>query len=385
VFAFDGATGDTIWVSSFPGFAYVMRIAVLDDVNADGLQDAAVGSWDDRVFVISGADGAEIWSFPTGGDVWTVARVEDVNSDGVNDVVAGSFDQNVYALDGTTGGLLWSFPTGNRLYAVEGVSDLTGNGAPDVLAGTQFLSGSGGRAYLLEGGEDAPTPAELPMYVVAQAVPAGIEIELGNAGTFEHCVLERSEGVPNQADAARAFRRSVAEEYRDGRIGVEDAIRARSQDPQVKWTRVSERVLAVVGGRVSTLDPTAQPGRTYTYRFAFVAESAVVGYSPTATIARGALDGASAVPPIRIHPNPVGSGGASIEFHVASRQPIRLDAYDAGGRRVAEIHASADALGDVRLDWDRRDAEGRTLANGIYFLRLEGRDFVSSEKIAILR
>ena len=44
-----------------------------------------------------------------------------------------------------------------------------------------------------------------------------------------------------------------------------------------------------------------------------------------------------------------------------------------------------DPVGDARVEWDGRGVDGRRLPNGVYFLRLEGEDFVASEKVTLLR
>lgn len=380
VIAFDGATGDTIWVAVLPGSNYVMKVASLDDVNADGRQDVAVGSWDDRAFVLSGMDGTQLWSFPTGGDVWTVARLADVTGDGLNDVVAGSFDGFVYALDGTDGSEVWHYNTGNRLYYVKGTSDLTGNGVPDVFAGTQMLSGSGGRGYLLEGGDSA-TPVGMPLWAEAEEGAAGIALRLANAFDAPACFVERADGRPNAAPALHTFRQEVMAAYEEGLLTASQAVQARQQDPGIRWSRLSAAVVPVSGGRAVYLDRTAEAGRTYTYRFALVNQGVVIGYSRSITVTRGKAE--VAVPRIVARPNPLAGAALEVSFRVPAPQHVRLEAYDAAGRRVATL-LDGPADGDVSVDWSARDVSGARLSAGVYFLRLEGEGFVSSGKVTIL-
>jgi len=390
VLAFDGATGDTLWESVFPGFAYVQQIAVLDDVNGDGEQDAAIGTWDDRAFVISGLDGTELWSYPTLGDVWAVGRSDDLTGDGVNEVVAGSFgvspsyNGRVYLLDGVTGSLVWVYVTPNRIYSVKGVSDLTGDGRPDVMAGTQMLTAGppGGRAYLLDGGDNV-TSAGGTVFVEGVPGPTGILVRLHGATDADACIVERYEGAPNGAEAANRFRREIALAYREGLLRTREAMAARSQDPQITWTRISGE-LAVRAGRAEYLDGSAEVGRDYTYRFALLRESEVVGYSPASTFKRTGAEGPLAIPEIRARPNPAGAGNVTIDFRVPRPQRWTLDVFDAAGRRVAAVDAR-EGFGDVTLQWDGRDGSGRPLPSGVYFLRLEGEDFVSSKKVSLLR
>ena len=378
IFAFDGANGDTLWIA--PASSYIMSLVPVDDVNGDGEQDIVVGSWDDRAYVLSGIDGTQIWTFPAGGDVWTVGRVADVTGDGINDVVAGSFDFFVYLIDGVTGAQVWRTNTGNRLYYVMGTSDMTGNGIPDVFAGTQMLS-SGGRGYLIEGGATG-TPAGLPVEATATDETRGIALRLTNAFAAQTCALERVDGAANAAPARHAFREDVIAAYEEGLLTSGEALKARELDPGIRWARVSPTPLGVTGGRAGTLDTTAEAGRTYTYRFALMRDGVVFGYSPSVTVTRGAPE--VAVPRIVASPNPLAGGDLEVSFRLPASQRVKLDAYDAAGRRVGTVYDGA-ADGDVTVRWAARDASGARLAPGVYFLRLDGEGFVAAGKATILR
>ncbi len=384
IHALDGATGASLWTSTPVPFAAIMRMETLDDVNGDGAQDIVVGSWADAAFVVSGIDGALIWSTPVGGDVWAVDRLEDVTGDGINDVVAGSFDFFVYVLDGTDGSQQWKFNTGNRLYWVSGTSDLTGNGIPDVFAGSQKLSGPGGRGYLLEGGEDPAVSVDLPMLVEAVPSVGGIEVRLSGARGFEQGWLERLEGRVETAPAAVRFEDRILAAYRAGEMTVDEAVSARANDPHSRWDRISDAAIAIEADRATGVDSAAERGRTYTYRFALGSAGVIVGYSPTATVVAADLD-LRAIPTILTRPNPIAGGGMTIEFRLPRAASIRLSVHDAAGRRVATIDERSAPGGDVRIAWNARREDGRRLPDGVYFLRLEGPGFVSSEKITLLR
>jgi len=267
---------------------------------------------------------------------------------------------------------------------VTGTSDLTGNGVPDVFAGSQKLTGQpGGQGFLLEGGELA-TPADLPMWTSAVSTPRGVEVRLGGARGYERAWVERHGGeADGVASAAARFRQDVAEAYADGLLDARGAIAARSQDPQVTWVRVSASPVPIVAGQAVWTDETAETGRSYTYRFAFEANGVVAGYSPVASARRGEAGTDPAIPPIVASPNPA-AGRVQIDFRIPRVQAWRVEAFDAAGRRVADLGAG-EAAGDVRLGWDGRDADGDRLPNGVYFVRLTARDFVSSRKVTLLR
>jgi hypothetical protein len=82
------------------------------------------------------------------------------------------------------------------------------------------------------------------------------------------------------------------------------------------------------------------------------------------------------------YPNPLPAGGAAkVAFAVREKQTVRVAVYDALGRRIqtafdGEIPASR--LVDVNVEADR-------LASGVYFVRLEGEDFVETKRLVVVR
>jgi hypothetical protein len=74
---------------------------------------------------------------------------------------------------------------------------------------------------------------------------------------------------------------------------------------------------------------------------------------------------------LRAVPTPA-RGPAAIEFTLAHAARVTLGLYDLAGRRRRVLrHDRPFAAGTTRLDWDGRAEDGRRLAAGIYFVRLE--------------
>ncbi len=154
VFCIDGVTGAEIWSS--PISSFVLQARAMADVTGDGILDVAVCNLGNNFRVLSGADGTVHWYTYTGANVWSIYPIPDVNGDGFHDVLAGAQDNQVYCVSGASddqvGDILWTTDLGNLVLTVRAIEDVNGNGTPDVIAGTQYLNGSGGRIFCLDGG-----------------------------------------------------------------------------------------------------------------------------------------------------------------------------------------------------------------------------------------
>jgi hypothetical protein len=60
-----------------------------------------------------------------------------------------------------------------------------------------------------------------------------------------------------------------------------------------------------------------------------------------------------------------------IAFDLGEPGPVDLSVFDAQGRRVRRIRGGYLAVGRYTEHWDGRDASGRSVANGLYFVRLQ--------------
>jgi flagellar hook assembly protein FlgD len=59
--------------------------------------------------------------------------------------------------------------------------------------------------------------------------------------------------------------------------------------------------------------------------------------------------------------------------------------YDARGAWVRTLVDETRAAGDHVVQWDGRDAHGRTVASGVYFYRLTAGPVVESKKMVLLK
>jgi hypothetical protein len=93
----------------------------------------------------------------------------------------------------------------------------------------------------------------------------------------------------------------------------------------------------------------------------------LIGALGEGCVATAAVQGPSAMPVTRFRAWPVPATGA-VAFDVpASSGPTSVEVFDVTGARRWQGEIAA---GATRLDWDRRDSNGRSAAPGVYFARL---------------
>ena len=87
-------------------------------------------------------------------------------------------------------------------------------------------------------------------------------------------------------------------------------------------------------------------------------------------------------------PNPV-RDAARFSFALPRAAVVRLALYDLNGRVVRALVKEELAAGEHEARWDGRDADGRRLADGVYFARLAVADVegwkVLTRKVTLVR
>jgi len=83
-----------------------------------------------------------------------------------------------------------------------------------------------------------------------------------------------------------------------------------------------------------------------------------------------------------VAPNPC-AGSARLRFTMPSAEAARLAIYEAAGRRVAVLEEGRMAAGTRETIWHVRDARGRPLAPGVYWVRLSGEGFSAARKVIV--
>ena len=102
------------------------------------------------------------------------------------------------------------------------------------------------------------------------------------------------------------------------------------------------------------------------------AEVSAAGDVPAATALAG------------VHPNPF-NPQTTIAFTVRDPQRVTVAVFDVTGRRVAVLTDEVWPAGSHDLNWNGRDATGREMSSGVYFVNFRARDTAVTEKVVLVR
>lgn len=82
-------------------------------------------------------------------------------------------------------------------------------------------------------------------------------------------------------------------------------------------------------------------------------------------------------------PNPF-RAGTMIRFDLPQGQLVRLDIFDAQGRRVRQLLNRFIPAGYQNVGWDHRDGAGMAVHPGVFFYRIQTSSFRDRKKMVLL-
>ena len=101
-----------------------------------------------------------------------------------------------------------------------------------------------------------------------------------------------------------------------------------------------------------------------------------IEFTPTATPLSFAL--------AQNFPNPFNSS-TTIYYELSKRQNVELSIFNLAGQKLISLDRGERTPGRYALSWDGRDAQGHTLASGLYIYQLRSKDQQQTRKLLLLR
>ena len=84
------------------------------------------------------------------------------------------------------------------------------------------------------------------------------------------------------------------------------------------------------------------------------------------------------------YPNPF-NPTTNIQFALPQRAQVRLEVYDILGRQVTTLASGDMSAGTYSVTWNGKDANGQTVASGLYLYRIQAGSFTAVHKMLLLK
>ena len=187
-------------------------------------------------------------------------------------------------------------------------------------------------------------------------------------------------------------------------MGYQNApVRARGSDPRLLYVATTNSVSVIdwsdpeypfVAGEF-TLPSFSPTGLAVRDDAVFVVDGSTTSprilalppHCPAASTGAPATDLAASAASTRfrnVWPNPFASE-VRASFALERGSPVRLDVFDVAGRRVRALADGLRSAGEHAVHWDGRDASGRPVPAGVYFLRFETGDRSEMRRLVRVR
>jgi hypothetical protein len=159
-----------------------------------------------------------------------------------------------------------------------------------------------------------------------------------------------------------------------------------SPDGGNTWSLIADNVTA----QTYRWQVPAEPSESALVRVFISDNRGIMGYATSAPFAiLSSVTGAeTAVPAVyalmQNAPNPF-AGATRIVYDLPEESKVALRIFDVSGRMVRILENGVLPAGRYEAAWDGRDAEGRDLASGIYFYRLETTKYTSTKRMFLMR
>ena len=155
---------------------------------------------------------------------------------------------------------------------------------------------------------------------------------------------------------------------------------SRSEDGVV-FHELDSGALENTGLSYTYIDSGAEPGKRYVYSVEYQIDNRRTELFTTDPIAMPA----ARLTLYQNRPNPF-NPSTTISFSLPAECAVRLEVYDVSGRLVARlIDGERRSAGLNNVEWNGRDASGRTAVSGIYVYRLVAGKETISRKMVLLR
>jgi hypothetical protein len=84
------------------------------------------------------------------------------------------------------------------------------------------------------------------------------------------------------------------------------------------------------------------------------------------------------------YPNPF-NPETRIGYSLPKASHVKLEIFNILGQRIKTIVDEDQTIGNKEVVWDGTDVRGEQVASGVYFYRLQAKDFVQTKKMVLMK
>ena len=379
---------DGVFAVTGTNFSY--GTPTIADIDGNGIREIIAGMRDGNLYVWN-ANGTSYPGFPIalGGDITSSPAVADIDNNGQVEIIVGSSNSLLHAIRADTS-TPFGWPTGIQLMedvdSSPAIGDLNNDGKPDVVIGAsngQLFAFSGangiplpGFPVLIRDNEDNPVPVRSSPVIADVNGNGVLDIVVGDQ-------IGRLHGITASGGLLPGF------PIQTGNL-IENAPAVWDFDSDGK----TEVMVASFDGYMYMYDTPWEfsPARAPWPMFKRNARNTGVYDEAIFAI----VDVPTTVSPLaptplllQNFPNPLRGPRTTLAYRVPeggpALRPVTLRVFDIRGRLVRTLVDEDQAPGLFEIDWDGRDAYGRTVPSGIYPYRLDVSGQALVRKLLVVR
>jgi hypothetical protein len=321
--------------AEMPGFPVqlddvVWSSAAVGNLDGDPDMEIAVATGSASLYIVN-HNGSLMSGYPvsTTGIIRSAPSLADINGDGDLEVIFGGNDGEIHVFEAASATELAGFPqsTDGSVQATPVVGDITGDAQPDIIVGT-------GSGTIYGFGNDGDPVRNFPI-----EAPAGGQItataalgDLDNDGDMEIAVGVRS---TEQNMIVIDYKETASENNLQWPCFGHDIWRSHNSSDII----------------TSADEPTAAP-----FRFGLVQN----------------------------YPNPF-NATTTISFSLSTPGEVDLSIFDLLGRKIRSLETGLLNAGQYSLVWDGANNDGKVVASGVYFYRLESAEGSRTMRMLLLK
>ncbi len=400
VYCITGQHGWAKWITTVPGQILYSSPSVADIVSGypNTGAEVIIGSTDSSVWVFRAINGDYVWDTKTEGVIVSSPAVWDICGNYKKEVIIGSDDHRVWVLAGQTGDSIWTYMTGDSVRSSPAIADIDNDGDEEVIVNSwdnyiYALNGTDGSLlwrYDITARFSSPSVGDLDgdgWAEIATGSNMGVwALDLPPDIDLSVNSLNYGDVFVNDSSVKSFYIRNIGE----CRLEIDSLNNSLS----IFWTdspvfpqniEKGESLEVVVYFKPSSISDFNDTISIYNND----PDEAVVhvfltGSGVANSVEEEFIDTNSDLSVWLNSSNPF-KGRAEISFSLPENTKVNIEIYNIAGQKISTLFDNELNAGLHSVVWDGRNARGEQIQNGVYFYKFEALNRRIIKEMILLR